>query len=64
MAEFFAMGGYADFVWPAYGLAALVLVWLVVSTLRSLKLQGKLLADLEERLPHRRRPNSASKDSQ
>jgi heme exporter protein D len=27
MAEFFNMGGYAQFVWPSYGLAALVL-WL------------------------------------
>jgi len=24
---FFEMGGYAQFVWPAYGLTALVLVW-------------------------------------
>ena len=27
MAEFFNMGGYAQFVWPSYGLAAVVL-WL------------------------------------
>ncbi|NCF35591.1 MAG: heme exporter protein CcmD [Gammaproteobacteria bacterium] len=27
MAEFFQMGGYAAFVWPSYGLCALVL-WL------------------------------------
>ena len=26
MNEFFAMGGYANFVWPAYGITALVLV--------------------------------------
>jgi heme exporter protein CcmD len=25
--SFFEMGGYAEFVWPAYGLTALVLVW-------------------------------------
>jgi heme exporter protein CcmD len=24
---FFEMGGYAKFVWPAYGLTALVLLW-------------------------------------
>ncbi|MEM8770664.1 MAG: heme exporter protein CcmD [Pseudomonadota bacterium] len=24
MTEFFAMGGYAAFVWPAYGVSALV----------------------------------------
>jgi len=27
VAEFFQMGGYAAFVWPSYGIAALVL-WL------------------------------------
>jgi heme exporter protein D len=25
--DFFAMGGYAKFVWSAYGLSALVLLW-------------------------------------
>jgi len=25
--DFFHMGGYARFVWPAYGLTAAVLVW-------------------------------------
>jgi heme exporter protein CcmD len=25
--KFFEMGGYAAYVWPAYGLTALVLVW-------------------------------------
>lgn len=34
MAEFFAMGGYAGFVWPAYGISALVLGGLVVSSIR------------------------------
>lgn len=27
MHEFFAMGGYAAFVWPAYGLTLLALAW-------------------------------------
>ena len=25
--KFFEMGGYAGYVWPAYGLTALVLLW-------------------------------------
>lgn len=25
--HFLEMGGYAEFVWPAYGLTALVLLW-------------------------------------
>ena len=32
--EFFAMGGYGLYVWGAYGCAALVLVFNVVSALR------------------------------
>ena len=30
MSEFFAMGGYAAFIWPAWGLSALALAALVV----------------------------------
>lgn len=34
MSDFFAMGGYAAYVWPAYGLSALGLGGLVVWTWR------------------------------
>lgn len=37
MAEFFDMGGYAAFVWAAYGLSAIALVWLAASSWRQLK---------------------------
>ncbi len=37
LAEFFAMGGYAGFIWPAYGIAALVLVGLLVVSLHQLR---------------------------
>ncbi|MGB8276135.1 MAG: heme exporter protein CcmD [Alphaproteobacteria bacterium] len=45
---FFTMGGYAPFVWPAYGLAALVVVGLVISSLRFRREQEGLLAALGE----------------
>ena len=35
MTEFFAMGGYAAYVWPAYGFAALVLIVLLVQSWRA-----------------------------
>ena len=35
--SFFAMGGYAGFVWPAYALAAIVLVGLLAHSLRQLR---------------------------
>jgi heme exporter protein D len=37
MSEFFDMGGYARFVWPAYGIATLVLAalaWRVIARAR------------------------------
>lgn len=34
MSEFLDMGGYAAFVWPSYGLSALVLIGVLVISLR------------------------------
>jgi heme exporter protein D len=36
MAEFFAMGGYAQFLWPSYALALLALLVNVIVARRSL----------------------------
>ncbi len=47
MAEFFAMGGYAAFVWAAYGVAAAVMVGLLAATLRGLRRREALLRTLE-----------------
>lgn len=35
MANFFAMGGYAVYVWPAYVMSALVLIGAVVMSLQA-----------------------------
>jgi heme exporter protein D len=35
LTDFLAMGGYAAYVWPAYGFAAVVLVALLVQSWRS-----------------------------
>ena len=37
MGEFFDMGGYAAFVWPAYGLSAGVLVFIAWLSIKNLK---------------------------
>jgi heme exporter protein D len=37
MAAFFEMGGYGAYVWPAYGLAAVVLIGLLAASLRALR---------------------------
>ena len=44
------MGGYAGFVWPAFGIAALVMVALLVLSLRDLRARrAKLVALQAER---------------
>jgi heme exporter protein D len=47
MDGFFAMGGYAAYVWPAYALTAAVLVGLVASSWRRLKSLERDLAAVE-----------------
>ena len=37
MTDYFAMGGYAAFVWPAYGVSILGLGYMLISSLRSLR---------------------------
>jgi heme exporter protein D len=34
---FFAMGGYAAFIWPAYGATAAILIGLLVASWRGLR---------------------------
>ena len=47
MAEFFHMGGYAAFVWSAYGLALLVVVALAAESIRDYRVQARLVETLE-----------------
>jgi heme exporter protein D len=51
---FLAMGGYAKFVWPAYALAAIVLVGLLVISLRQLRKTEAELAALGLARPRER----------
>lgn len=41
MAEFLNMGGYASFVWTAYGLSAAALIWLAMRSHKQLKETGE-----------------------
>ena len=51
MSAFLDMGGYAAFVWPAYGVAAVVLIGLAVFAQRSYRARRVLLEDLEKDAP-------------
>ncbi len=54
------MGGYAIFVWPAYALAALVMIALAVDSFRQLRAQRRALQRLEAAAPPRRRRDAAA----
>jgi heme exporter protein D len=51
LSTFFDMGGYAVFVWPGYGLAALALIGLLVITLRGLKAREREFAAVRRNRP-------------
>jgi|TARA_B100000315_G_scaffold177100_1_gene165648 heme exporter protein D len=53
MTEFLSMGGYAAYIWPAYGVAAIILIWIAVASRRSVAVNQKVLAELEPRVPRR-----------
>jgi heme exporter protein D len=45
MSEYFAMGGYAAFIWPSYGIAALLVVVLFILSARRLQAAERALDD-------------------
>jgi heme exporter protein D len=47
ISEFFHMGGYAAFIWPAYAVAAAVMVWLTLASQRRLRANEATLAALQ-----------------
>ncbi|MBM3533661.1 MAG: heme exporter protein CcmD [Alphaproteobacteria bacterium] len=47
MREFLDMGGYGTFVWPAYGVTALILMLLVIDSVARLRRRLAELARLE-----------------
>ena len=53
--SFFEMGGYAAYVWPAFGVGAVVLVGLLLFSLRNLRNREAVLRQLEAAGGGRRR---------
>lgn len=51
MAGFFAMGGYAVFVWPAYALTFVILIGAIVASLQSHAQAKRTVRELEEEGP-------------
>jgi heme exporter protein D len=47
MSDFLAMGGYAGFVWPAYGMTFLVMAILAIASRRAFLKRERQLAVLQ-----------------
>jgi heme exporter protein D len=47
MTEFFAMGGYAAFIWPAFAITAIVLAGLLMISLRGVRVREARLDALK-----------------
>jgi heme exporter protein D len=63
MGEFFAMDGYGWYIWPTYAVTLGFMIWIVVTTLRGLAADRKVLAELEKNAPHRARRRGETSDS-
>ncbi len=57
MSDFLAMGGYAAFVWPAFGFAAVVLIGLLAQSWRAARRREAELEQLRRAV----RPRPASR---
>jgi len=55
LSEFLDMGGYAPFVWGAYGFCAAVLIAMLVQSWRRLRANEDTLRRIEAVRPRRRR---------
>ena len=53
MSEYLAMGGYAAYVWPAYAIAAAVLIGLWIASVRSLRAREAEVEAAEAARPRR-----------
>ena len=55
MSSFFAMGGYAAYVWPAYGVATVVLIGVWIASMRGLRARESEIEAVESERPRRER---------
>jgi len=53
--QFLAMGGYARFVWPAYGIAVLALVGMAAISIAAWRRQKRIWDAIEATRPGKRR---------
>jgi heme exporter protein D len=56
LSDFFAMGGYALYVWGAFGATALALLWILVSSLLT---KNRLLKEISQKIAREKRIQDA-----
>lgn len=56
--DFLAMGGYASYVWAAYGISFGALLWLMVSSLNT---KRRLAAEIKNKIAREQRIKDAEK---
>ena len=61
VSDFLNMGGYAAFIWPAYGITTIVLIGLFLLGLRFQRLSNAKLKAME--VPSRRHLNASKLES-
>lgn len=64
MTEFFAMGGYAFYVWGSYAAAAIILGGISYLSYRSMTRSARRLDALKAAAPHRRRKRETAYGSE
>ncbi|MDH3230513.1 MAG: heme exporter protein CcmD [Alphaproteobacteria bacterium] len=62
MSEFLAMGGYAAFIWPAYGVTTVLLGGLLGLSLKSMREREMLVDSLRSHRSQRRADELATAD--
>lgn len=55
MSAYFDMDGYGGFIWPSYGVAAIILIGLLIYTLRKARAEKAALDKLEAEMGIRER---------
>jgi heme exporter protein D len=61
--SFLEMGGYAAYVWPAFGITAFVLAALLLASLRSLRAREQMLEGLQRHSDAITRHNGTVKEA-
>lgn len=64
MTDFFAMGGYALYVWGSYGAAAVILGLVAFLSFRRMRASAARLEALRQAAPHRRRNRETADGAQ